>query len=149
MQVEARHGKKVENNYQNDHACASFIYFIALKQLEILPSKVNFFSIHADASANAANKECELFMVQYLDSKSTDGQLHVRDIFLAMRYLDSGTDEGLYNATMLCYVGMQNLVEHKLVRFGCDHNCQHCRWGVKGAFSAKISFNPRDVVLIA
>ena len=35
-------------------------------------------------------------MVQYLDSKATDGKLHVRDRFLAVKYLDSNTGEGLY-----------------------------------------------------
>ena len=46
--IEARRGVKVGNSYQNDHACASFVHFIALEQLEILKnllSKVNFFSI--------------------------------------------------------------------------------------------------------
>ena len=39
-----------------------------------------------------------------------------------MRYLDSGRGEGLYKCydKMLCYVGMQNLMEHKLFGFGCD-----------------------------
>ena len=44
--IEARHGVKVGNSYQNDHACASFVHFIALEQLEILKnqlSKVDFF----------------------------------------------------------------------------------------------------------
>ena len=123
--LEARHGVTIGTGYQNDHACASFVHFTALEQLEILKdqlSKVNFFSIQADASTDASNKECELFMVQYLDSKAVDGRLHVRDRFLAVRYLDSGTGEGLYKCfdEMLCYVGMQNLVDCKLVGFGCD-----------------------------
>ena len=74
-------------------------------------------------------------MVQYLDSKSTDGQLHVRDRFLAVRYLDSGTGEGLYKcfSTILCYIGMQSLVEHKLVGFGFDGtNANMADGGLKG-----------------
>ena len=66
----------IGTGYQNDHACASFVHFIALEQLEILKdqlSKVNFFSIQADDSTDTANKECELFMVQYLDSTAVDG----------------------------------------------------------------------------
>lgn len=78
--IEERHGTKIVSGYQNDHACASFVHFIALEQLEILKdqlSKVNFFNIQADACTDAAKKECELFMVQYLDSKAIDGKLHV------------------------------------------------------------------------
>ena len=136
--MEEKHGVKIGSGYQNDHACASFVHFIALEQLEILKdqlSKVNFFSMQADASTDAANKECELFMVQYLDSKATDGKLHVRDRFLAVRYLVSSTGEGLYKCfdEMLCYVGMQNSVEHKLVGFGCDGtNANIADGGLKG-----------------
>ena len=94
---------KLGNGYQNDYACASFVHFIALDQLEILKnqlSKVNFFSIQADASTDATNKECELFMVQYLNNKSTYGQLHVRDRFLAVRYLQV---RSCTNTSTKCY----------------------------------------------
>jgi len=77
---------QIENIYKNDHACASFVNFIALDQLEFLKTQLREFNIQSDASTNAAstnaaNKECELFMVQYLDCKATDGQLHIRDRF--------------------------------------------------------------------
>jgi len=58
--------------------------------------KINFFIIQANASIDAANRECELFMMQYLDTTTADGTLHVRDRLLAVRYLDSGTGEGQY-----------------------------------------------------
>ena len=56
--------------------------FIAPEQLEILKNQLGnefFFSIQADTSADAANKECK---VQCVHSKLTDGQLCVRDIGL-------------------------------------------------------------------
>jgi len=64
----------------------------------------------------------EFFMVQYPDSKALDGKLYVQDKFLAVRYLDSGTGQGLYKCfdEMLCYVGLQGLVEQNLIEFGCD-----------------------------
>ena len=55
----------IGSGYQNDHVYATFVHFIAHKQLKDQLSKVNFFSTQADASTDAANKECELFVVQY------------------------------------------------------------------------------------
>jgi len=137
-EMEARHGVKIGSGYKNDHACASFVHFIAMDQLEILKNELgecNFFSIQSDASTDAANKECELFMVQCLDSKTSDGQLHIRDRFLAVKYLESATGEGLYKCfdDMISCIGMQDLVEQKLVGFGCDGtNANIADGGLKG-----------------
>jgi len=116
---------QIGSGYKNDHACASFVNPIALDQLELLKTQLrelNLFSIQSDASTDAANKECELFLVKYLDCKATDGQLHIRDRFLAGKYLDSSTGEGLYKCfdEMVGCIGIQDLVEQKLVGFGCD-----------------------------
>ena len=74
-------------------------------------------------------------MVHYLDSKATDGQLHIRDRFLAVKYLDCGTGEVLYKCfdEMVSSIGMQDLVEQKLVGFGCDGtNANIADSGLKG-----------------
>ena len=74
-------------------------------------------------------------MIQYPDSKALDGKLHVQDKFLAVRYLDSGTGQGLYKCfdEMLCYVGLQGLVEQNLIEFGCDGtNANIADGGLKG-----------------
>jgi len=73
-------------------------------------------------------------MVQYLNSKATDGQLCIRDKFLARKYLDSGTGEGLYKYfdEMVDCIGIQDLVEQKL---GCDGtNANIADGGLKGTW---------------
>ena len=35
-EMEVRHGVQIGSGYKNDHACTSFVNFIALNQLEIL-----------------------------------------------------------------------------------------------------------------
>jgi len=80
-------------------------------------------------------------MVQYLDYKAADGQLHIRDWFLIVKYLDSGTGEGLYKCfdEMVVCIGIQDLVEQKLVGFGCDGtNANIADGGLKGHLLQRI-----------
>lgn len=81
-ELQERHGVNLGIGYKNDHACATFVKYIAEEQqqnlLETL-SGVKFFSIQADSSTDAGNVEDELFAVQYFDPKMDDGQVHVRN----------------------------------------------------------------------
>jgi len=81
--MDVKHGVQIESGYKNDHACAYFVNFYCSVSAGTLKG-IEFFSIQSDASTDAANKECELFMVQYLDCKATDGQLHIRDRFFLL-----------------------------------------------------------------
>jgi len=110
-EMEAQHG--VKSGYKNDHTCVPLLFVLLTRTLKGQLGKINFFSIQADASTDAANKECELFMIKYLDTTTADETLHVRDRFLAVRYLDSGTGEGLCKCfdKMISYVCMNDLVE--------------------------------------
>ena len=134
-EMEARQSMEIGSDYKNDHACASFVHFIALGQLKILKNelkKCNFLSSQSDSSSDAANKECEFFMLQYLDS---NGQLHIQDRFLTVKYLESATGEELYKCfdDMVSCIGIQDLVEQKLVGFGCDGtNANIADGGLKG-----------------
>ena len=68
--------------YKNDHACSTFISYIAKEQTQSLRSSLlaaKFFSLQADG----ANVENELFTVQYFDPRSNDcndckGHVHNR-----------------------------------------------------------------------
>ena len=47
-EMEVRHGVQIGSGYKNNHACASFVNFISLDQLDFFKTKLrelNFFSI--------------------------------------------------------------------------------------------------------
>ena len=48
------------------------------------------------ASMNAGNVENKLFLALYFDLYAKDGKVHVRNRFLSVRHLSSGTAEGLF-----------------------------------------------------
>ena len=60
----------IGGSYKNDHACATFVKFIALdlqQQLKKDISSANFFSVQVDASTDSGNIEEELFLILYFD----------------------------------------------------------------------------------
>ena len=62
-QLQERHGVKLGECYKNDHACATFIQYIARdlqRQLGESLHKANFYSIQMDGSTDSGNKEEEL-----------------------------------------------------------------------------------------
>ncbi len=68
------------HGYINDHACATFVEYIAQDLQRILLSSVKFFSIQSDGTTDAGTIEDELFTIQYVDPKSDDGQrTHVNE----------------------------------------------------------------------
>ena len=72
-QLEERHSADLGKEYQNDKGCATFVEFIAKEQQEILQKSLescNFFSIQADGTTDAGNKEVEMFLVVYFDHSS-------------------------------------------------------------------------------
>ena len=80
-ELEERHGVSLGAGYKNDHACASFVEFIAREQQEILLAELSrskFFSLQADASTDAGNIELELFLILYFDAVAQDKKVHVR-----------------------------------------------------------------------
>lgn len=61
--LEERHGVDIGGSYRNDHACATFVKFIALdlqQQLKRDISNSKFFSIQLDTSTDCGNTEEEL-----------------------------------------------------------------------------------------
>ena len=99
--LEERHGVSLGTGYKNDHACATFIEFIAKEQQQILTnalSKSNFFSLQAYSSVDAGHIELELFLVSYPDTRSMDGKVHVFNNFFCAQHLKSGTGRGLFES---------------------------------------------------
>ncbi len=122
--LEERHGAELGQGYQNDHACATFVQFIAGKQQQQLMaalSQSKFFSLQADGSTDAGNVEDELFLVLHFDPYSADGKVHVHDSFFAVRQLSRGTAQGLFDCLKRAveYMGAADW-ETKLIGFGCD-----------------------------
>ena len=68
--LEERHGVSLGSGYKNDHACATFIEFIAKEQQQILTIALSKSSLQADSSVDAGHVELELFLVSYLDTRS-------------------------------------------------------------------------------
>ena len=125
--LEERHGVDVGGSYRNDHACATFVEFIATdlrKQLREAINKANFFSIQIDSSTDCGNVDEELFMVLFFDGLSgAGGKVVIRDKFFAVRHLRRGTGQGLYE----CFKQAMAYLEippaewkQKLIGLGCD-----------------------------
>ncbi len=123
-ELEERHGVSLGAGYKNDHACATFVQFIAQEQQEVLLdalSKTKFFSLQADASVDAGNIELELYLILYFDALTEDGIVHVRSKFFSARHLGSGTGEGLFESLKTA-VEYMDVVDRKtkMIGFGCD-----------------------------
>jgi len=97
--LEERHGVDVGGSYRNDHACATFIEYIATdlrKQLREAINKAKFFSIQIDSRTDYGNVDEELFIVLYFDGLLTNGKVVIRDKFFAVQHLRRGTGQGLF-----------------------------------------------------
>ena len=122
--LEEKHGVDLGPGYRNDHACATFIEYIARdfqQQLVAALNQCKFFSLQADSSTDTGNTENELFLVLYFDPHSADGKVHVRDRYFTVRELGSGTAPGLLECLerALLYMGITDW-EQKLIGLGCD-----------------------------
>ena len=91
------------------------------KQLMIALSLCKFFSLQADGSIDAGNIEEELFLILHFDPYSNNGKVHIRDSFVTVRYLSSGTGQGLFDCVQKAveYMGADDW-ETKLIDFSCD-----------------------------
>ena len=124
-ELEERHGVKLGLGYKNDHACSTFVEFIARdlqqNQLAQINSRSKFFSLQADASTDSGNVENDLFLILYFDPYCADGKVHVRDKFFTVRQLSSGTAHGLFDSfkDAIKYMGVTNW-ETKMIGFVCD-----------------------------
>ena len=124
--LEERHGVGIGGSYRNDHACATFVKFIALdlqQQLKKDISSANFFSVQVDASTDSGNIEEELFLILYFDPRSSDGMVNIRDKFFAVRQLSRGTGQGLYDCLKkaMAYMGVTPIEwKSKMIGLGCD-----------------------------
>ena len=122
--LEEKHGVDLGPGYRNDHACATFIEYIARdfqQQPVAALNQCKFFSLQADSSTDTGNTENELFLVLYFDSHSADGTVHVWDRFFTVRQLGSGTASGLMECLegALLYMGITDW-EQKMIGLGCD-----------------------------
>ena len=84
---------------KNNHACATFVSFIAKEQkivYSIPYKKISFFSLQANASVDAGNVEFRVILITYFDAFAKDGVVHIRTKVFIARYLDSGTSKGLF-----------------------------------------------------
>ena len=108
-------------DYRNDHACSTFVKFIACNLKENQLSQINacceFFSLQADASTDSGNVEDELFLILYFDPYCSDGKVHVCDKYFTDRELCSGTAQDLFDC--LKYMGVEKW-ETKMIGLGCD-----------------------------
>ena len=71
--LEEKHGVDLGPGYRNDHACATFIEYIARdfqQQLVAALNQCKFFSLQADSSTDTGNTENELFLVVVRHSKT-------------------------------------------------------------------------------
>ena len=120
-ELEELHGVDLGPGYKNDHACATFIEYIALEFKQQLLASLNnskFFSVQVDASTDSGNVEDELFLVLYFDPHGADGKVHVRDRFFTVRQLNSGTGQGLLQCVRKAmeYTDW----EKRMIGLGCD-----------------------------
>ena len=67
------------------------------EQLMKALSRSKFFSLQADRSTDVGNIEEELFLVLHFNPYSQDGKVHICNSFLTVRYLSSGTGQGLFD----------------------------------------------------
>ena len=72
-------------------------------------------------STDAGNIEDELFLVLYFDYHSTKGKVRMVNSFFAVRQLQRGAGQGLFEClrSAVEYMGVTGW-ESKLVGFGCD-----------------------------
>ena len=122
--LEQHHGVNLGHGYINDHACATFVEYIAQDLQRILLkilSSVKFFSIQSDGTTDAGTIEDELFTIQYFDPKSDDGSVHVRNKFLTVRQLKRGDAQTLFECfkAAMEYIGITDW-RNKLIGFGTD-----------------------------
>ena len=78
----------LREGYKNDLACSTFADFIARDLKESLSKTLQmskFYCLQMDGSTDSANVEEELFLVNYFDSTSTDGSVHVRNEYFCVR----------------------------------------------------------------
>ena len=77
-ELQERHGVKLGLGYKNDHACSTFVEFIACdlqqNQLAQINSRSKFFSLQADASTNSGKVQNELFLILYFDPYCADAR---------------------------------------------------------------------------
>ena len=123
-QLQERHGVKLGECYKNDHACATFVEYIARDlqcQLGESLHKAKFYSIQMDGSTDSANKEEELFLVVYFDPFSTDGSVHILNRYLCVCPPRSVCATGLFEAfeRALAYLKLDQQPS-KLIGFGCE-----------------------------
>lgn len=71
-----------------------------MEQLTTVLAKAKFFSIQADGTTDAANKEV-LFLVVYFDPYFQDGTVHVQNRFLTVRHsnAEAAATEGVKMCT--------------------------------------------------
>ena len=103
-----------------------FVKFIALdlqQQLKKDISSAMFFSVQVDSSTDSENIEEELFLILYFDPQSSDGMVHIRNKFFAVRQLSRGTGQGLYDCLKkaMAYMEVTPLEwKSKMIGLGCD-----------------------------
>ena len=145
--LEERHSVDIDESYQNDHACATFVEFIAIHLQQKLRREIanfKFFSVQIDSTTDCGNIEEELFMVLYFDAKSPDRKVIVRDKFFTVRQLRRGTGQGLYD----CFKQAMAYVEvpptewkQKMIGLGCDGTAANLRrGGLKGHLETDMSW---------
>ena len=123
--------------YQNDKACATFIEFIAHEQPDILLKALErskFFSLQADGSTDAGNEEVEMFLDLHFDPTSSDGEVCIRNRFIAVRHLSSATAQGLFDSfkRVVQYMQMDEW-KTKMIGLGCDGtNANTAQGGLRG-----------------
>ena len=125
--LEEKHGVDLGPGYRNDHACATFIEYIARdfqQQLVAALNQCKFFSLQAYSSTDVGNTENELFLVLYFDLHSADSKVHVRDrfFFFTVRQLGRGTASGLMECLerALLYMAITDWEQKKMIGLGCD-----------------------------
>lgn len=123
-ELEEKHGVQLGDGYKSDHACATFVKYIAQDLQDSLINcvkNVHFVGLQADGSTDTATVEQELYTIQYLDSKTDDGIIHIRNRFLCVRKLACGNASGLYDCleSAMDYVQLSDW-KTKLVAFGTD-----------------------------
>ena len=98
--LEESHGVNLGVGYKNNHACATFVSFIAKEQKNCLLnslSKISFFLAFKQMPVLMLEMwSSELFLITYFDAFSKNGVVHLRIEVFTARHLDSGTGEGLF-----------------------------------------------------
>ena len=87
--------------YKNNHACATFVSFIAKEQKNCLLNSLSKISLFVFAFKQMPVLmlemwSSELFLITYFDGFAKDGVVHIRSKVFTARHLDSGTGEGLF-----------------------------------------------------